>query len=93
MVEMIKMDSGVEEELRNETLKWLERLKGRSFSAVNERGEDFEANIKAYIKDSEYFLSRGDLVRAFECVVWAWAWYEIGCMLKLLRCEDERESG
>jgi hypothetical protein len=35
-------------------------------------------NIKAYISDTEYFLKKGDLIRAFECVVWAWAWMEIG---------------
>ena len=90
MVDVVEM---VEEELRNETLKWLERIKNRSFSALNETGKDFEVNIKAYIRDSEYFLSKGDLIRAFECVVWAWAWYEIGCMLNLLRCEDEGNSG
>ena len=83
------MADTVEEELRNETLKWLDKIKGRSFQGINETGKEFEINIKAYIRDSEYFLSKGDLVRAFECVVWAWAWYEIGCMLSLLRCEDE----
>lgn len=81
--------SQVEEELINETLKWLERIKEKPLTPLNETGRDFEINIKAYIRDSEYFLSKGDLIRAFECVVWAWAWYEIGCMLNLLRCEDE----
>jgi len=41
-------------------------------------------NINAYISDSEYFLKKGDLVRAFECVVWAWAWLEIGLDIGIL---------
>ncbi|MET1124161.1 MAG: DUF357 domain-containing protein [Archaeoglobaceae archaeon] len=64
----------VEEELRTETRKWLERIKRRRFDGDRR----FVENIRAYINDAEYFLARGDLVRAFECVVWAWAWLEIG---------------
>ncbi len=64
----------VEEELRAETLKWLEKIESIKFSGER----DFVENIMAYISDSKYFLEKGDLVRAFECVVWAWAWLEIG---------------
>ena len=63
-----------EEELRLETFKWLEKIESIEFSG--EKG--FVENIRTYIKDSRYFLEKGDLVRAFECVVWAWAWLEIG---------------
>ncbi len=66
----------VEEELRKETVKWLERIEDRIENV--EGNEQFMRNIKAYISDSKYFLEREDLVRAFECVVWAWAWLEIG---------------
>jgi hypothetical protein len=45
---------------------------------------DFLKNINAYIKDCKYFLGRGDLIRAFEAVIWAWAWLEIGKELKVL---------
>jgi len=62
------------EELRLETLKWLGKIKERELCGDRE----FVNNIKAYIRDSEYFLSKGDLIRAFECIVWAWAWLEIG---------------
>jgi len=41
-------------------------------------GERYLANIAAYLSDSRYFLGKGDLIRAFEAVVWAWAWIEIG---------------
>jgi len=79
----------VEEELRNETLKWLERIeeKIKSVEARNEKGKEFLKNINAYISDSRYFLEINDLVRAFECVVWAWAWLEIGIEMELLKAE------
>jgi len=63
--------------LRSETIKWLERIKEKKFKA-KEGFEEFEKNVRAYISDTEYFLKKGDLIRAFECVVWAWAWLEIG---------------
>ena len=76
----------IEEELRKETLKWLGRIKVRieGIRAVNRKGEEFLRNINAYISDSEYFLEKRDLVRAFECVVWAWAWLEIGLDIGIL---------
>lgn len=55
-------------------MKWLKRIKERNF----EGDKRFVENIKAYIADSEYFLMKGDLIRAFECLIWAWAWLEIG---------------
>ncbi len=77
----------LEDELREETLKWLERIRERVkfVKALDKRGEDFLRNIEAYISDSEYFLRRGDLIRAFECVVWAWAWLEIGVDIGILK--------
>jgi len=74
----------VEEELEKETLKWLEKIEKIRFSG----NEDFVRNIKAYISDSKYFLEKGDLVRAFECVVWAWAWLEIGKNYEFLEVEE-----
>ncbi|RLI77618.1 DUF357 domain-containing protein [Archaeoglobales archaeon] len=66
----------LEDELRSETLKWLERLEKK---IKNVEGDDrFLRNINAYAEDTKFFLDKGDLIRAFECVVWAWAWLEIG---------------
>lgn len=59
-----------------ETEKWLERIK-RRVSWI-EGDKRFLENIKAYINDSEYFIGKSDYIRAFECVIWAWAWLEIG---------------
>ena len=80
------MSKSIEEELEMETKKWLERIEREieAVEAVNKKGKEFFENIKAYISDSHYFLDR-DLIRAFECVVWAWAWLEIGIELKLLK--------
>lgn len=66
----------VEEGLREETLKWLRRIEERMSEIDGEK--EFMENIRAYISDSHYFLEKGDLIRAFECVVWAWAWLEVG---------------
>jgi hypothetical protein len=67
----------IEDELKIETIKWLECIKDK-LKKVNSSDKYFMDNIKAYISDTEYFLKKGDLIRAFECVVWAWAWMEIG---------------
>jgi hypothetical protein len=77
----------LEEELRGETLKWLERAE-RLLSGIS-GDRHFCENISAYLQDSEYFLENQDLVRAFEAVVWAWAWMEIGLQLGLLHKEAD----
>ncbi|HIP57688.1 MAG TPA: DUF357 domain-containing protein [Archaeoglobus profundus] len=77
----------IEKELKNETIKWLSRIreKIKNVEAVNEKGEEFLRNINAYISDTEYFLNKNDLIRAFECIVWAWAWLEIGLNIGILK--------
>ncbi len=74
----------VDEELRAETIKWLDKISSVKFSGNCE----FVENIRAYIKDSRYFLQKGDLIRAFECVIWAWAWLEIGKDYGFLEVEE-----
>ncbi|MBO8181961.1 MAG: DUF357 domain-containing protein [Archaeoglobus sp.] len=65
----------VEEELLNETQKWIKKAENLNIEILDQK---FGRNIEAYIKDSKYFLEKNDLVRAFECIIWAWAWIEIG---------------
>lgn len=77
-----KMSGNLERDLREETVKWLERAENL-FSEIS-GSEQFIANISAYISDSKYFLEKGDLVRAFEAVIWAWAWMEIGIEIGVL---------
>lgn len=77
----------VDDELRSETLKWLGKCGEEvlKVKASGPKGEEFLVNIKAYISDTQHFVDKGDLVRAFEAVVWAWAWLEIGKDVGVLR--------
>ena len=65
------------EELKKEIKKWLEKIEKLEIKPKNDNGEEFKNNIEAYIHDSKYFLEGGDLIRAFEAVIWAWAFLEI----------------
>ena len=79
----------LEDDLRRETEKWLLRAQEAmdAVSAQGVGGARFSANIEAYISDSRYFLEKGDLIRAFEAVIWAWAWIEISQDLGILISE------
>ncbi|NMB86140.1 MAG: hypothetical protein A4E44_00965 [Methanosaeta sp. PtaB.Bin018] len=76
----------LKEELEAETQKWLEKAEDLFENISGD--EDFLENISAYIDDSHYFLDNGDLILAFECVVWAWAWMEIGLQRNILAKRD-----
>ncbi|MCJ7479399.1 MAG: DUF357 domain-containing protein [Candidatus Nanohaloarchaeota archaeon QJJ-7] len=78
--------TGTEEQLREETGKWSERLEERisEVEPMDEEGEMVLENSEAYLQDAEHFEEEGDLVRAFEAVVWGWAWLEIGEELRLV---------
>jgi uncharacterized protein len=80
------MSDNLAEDLSAESRKWLERADALFCRLEGEEG--FLENISSYLSDSRYFLEKGDLIRAFESVVWAWAWMEIGLKIGLLR-EDE----
>jgi hypothetical protein len=80
----------LEEDLRAETEKWLLRAEKalEAVSARGEKGERFRVNIAAYLSDCRYFLDQDDLIRAFEAVIWAWAWIEIGQDVEMLIREE-----
>lgn len=72
----------LDETLRSETDKWLAKLED-AYSRFSSTGKlpdkdlkPIRDNIEAYIKDSRYFTQKGDLVRAFEAVVYAWGLLE-----------------
>lgn len=73
----------IEEELRTETKKWLTKIEEERKSIAGD--SDFIMNIDAYISDSKHFLGEGDLIRAFEAVVWAWSQLEIGKQQGILK--------
>lgn len=76
-----------EEQLIFETSKWLARAEAefKKVSPIGKKGEEFSKNIAAYLKDTKYFSEKKDYVRAFEAVVWAWAWLEIGAEEEFLK--------
>ncbi|MFP4115710.1 MAG: DUF357 domain-containing protein [Candidatus Aenigmatarchaeota archaeon] len=79
------MVNEVEGKLEEETEKWLERIEEEEARGKGEKANLFLKNIRAYTEDSEYFLEEGELVKAFEAVVWAWSWLEIGQELDILK--------
>jgi hypothetical protein len=83
---MGSMSSKTDLRLKKEVEKWLEKIEKeiKNVKILGKTRSDFLKNINAYIKDCKYFLGRGDLIRAFEAVIWAWAWLEIGKELKVL---------
>ncbi len=83
MMESLKGDEGnLKEDLLNETAKWQE--KAESLFGKLSGDERMRENISSYLSDSHYFLKQNDLIRAFEAVIWAWAWMEIGLEKNLL---------
>ena len=70
---------GLESELRKEIGKWTGKIEKEVKKAKPEDKdkEHFLSNVNAYIEDSKYFLEKGDLIRSFEAIVWAWSWLQI----------------
>lgn len=77
----------VEKSLRHEIEKWSGKIRRRleKTGAANAKGGEFLKNINAYVSDSAHFHDKGDLVRSFEAIIWAWAWLEIGTELGMLK--------
>lgn len=74
------MSEKTKEQLEKEIKKWTQKL-GEAVDEIrtlDRRGFDFLTNIKAYQSDSLHFYRKGDLVRSFEALIWAWAYCEIG---------------
>ncbi|HJW97406.1 MAG TPA: DUF357 domain-containing protein [archaeon] len=78
-MQLIGMDK-TQKNLKKETGKWLERLQkarpsvriGSSDPALQKKAKEALRNMDAYIKDTSHFLEKGDFIRAFEAIVWAW---------------------
>ncbi len=67
-----------EKKLTQETEKWQKKLSALTITPKSEKGNQYLTNINAYISDSDHFQSKNDPIRAFEAIIWAWAWAEIG---------------
>ncbi|MDX1611415.1 MAG: DUF357 domain-containing protein [Candidatus Thermoplasmatota archaeon] len=71
-------------ELTEQTATWRKRLDRALEEAepATAQGADLMVNVRAYRQDADHFEQEGDLVRAFEAIVWAWSWLEIGARLE-----------
>lgn len=77
--------SEIEANLQKEIDAWLPRVEKEFEKIKSSKDPDYIKNIEAYIKDARYFLKKQDLIKAFEAVIWAWAWLEIGKQKKILK--------
>ena len=70
----------MEADLAAEIKKWSKKLDDSlpNVQPSGERGAKMLQNIRAYRNDSKHFLERGDLIKSFECLIWAWAILELG---------------
>jgi hypothetical protein len=73
-----------QDSLISETQKWLKKIESIKIKPKTDKGKEYKTNIEAYISDSKHFLGKKDYVRAFEAVIWAWAFLEISKDLKLI---------
>jgi hypothetical protein len=80
----------LEEDLRSETVKWQKKAQELFENISGDAG--FLDNVSAYIRDCQFFLDRGDLIRAFEAIIWSWAWMEIGLDKGLLQKEAKAKA-
>lgn len=77
----------IEKDLTRETEKWLKKAKEKRVKTVllDKTKQGMLKNIDAYISDSEHFLKKDDLIRAFEAVTWAWSILELGLELEIFK--------
>ncbi|MEW6222656.1 MAG: DUF357 domain-containing protein [Candidatus Hadarchaeota archaeon] len=70
----------LEDELKGEIKKWTAKLDSALPGAkpADARGDKLLTNIRAYGKDSRHFFEKNDIVKSFECLIWAWALLETG---------------
>lgn len=76
----------LEDELRREIKKWSKRLDEEipETSTSDDEGTKLLENVRAYREDSRHFLKQADLIKSFECLIWAWALLETGRKLRHL---------
>jgi len=78
--------------LETEIRKWLKRAEEtvKNIELIDKSRSQLLDNIHAYIKDSHHFLEKGQLIEAFEAVIWAWSWIEILEELNVLKINHRK---
>ncbi len=63
----------IEEELKNQTEKMLKDIREkRKYVNIDPDKKHLLNNLDAYISDTQHFLDKKDIIRAFEAIVYAW---------------------
>lgn len=63
----------IEKELIRQTEKMLKDIKEKRKNIhIIEEKKELLRNLDAYISDTQHFIDKQDLIRAFEAVVYAW---------------------
>jgi hypothetical protein len=65
---------------KEEIEKWLKKLEVKlsKVKLKDEAKKSFLENIQAYVKDCKYWIERGDYVKAWEVISFAWGLFEAG---------------
>jgi hypothetical protein len=65
---------------REEIEKWIKKLeiKLQSTQLKDSKYQRFFDNIHAYVKDSKYWIEKGDYIKAWEVISFAWGLFEAG---------------
>lgn len=76
-------------EIKDETLKMIKKIEPLvgKIKTDSDKGEEMLVNMKAYISDSKHFLDKGNHLKSFESIVWAWAILEICEELDVFKIE------
>ena len=89
-MQLIGMDP-TSKNLREETEKWLAKLRKErplvrisATGPLEKKAKEALRNMDAYVKDTSHFLEKGDYVRAFEAIVWAWGILEVLSSMHLI---------
>lgn len=82
-------NKSIETDLKRETAKWTKRIERKMrkvrLKDASDKSQKQLENIRAYIDDSKYFTKKGDPIRAFEAIIWAWANLELGLQFGILK--------
>ncbi|MEM5776884.1 MAG: DUF357 domain-containing protein [Candidatus Aenigmatarchaeota archaeon] len=65
---------------KEEIEKWLIKLESKlnKTKLKDDTKKDFLNNIRAYVNDCKYWIDKGDYVKAWEVISFAWGLYEAG---------------
>lgn len=76
-------------QLKKETEKWLAKIEPivNKIKPTESKYSELLKNMKAYIADSKHFLEKKDFIKAFECMIWAFAIYEFGKEFEIINHE------